>query len=192
MYLFRSTPLGIPHTRGKIIFNVGEELLRSASQNSRLSRERTQAGWLLIGAIMTLGPAVVKGTYRTILGYTMRLLPLRPIRQLVRRKESLTRSKDQSILKDITEMQLIHFTTIFRSASPHDVIMAQCFSSIAKGARVGTSQRRCLHMEGQPGGKSWGTGNHAQLSTGGILLTAGKNMLSKFLTFPSEFTRPLD
>jgi hypothetical protein len=43
------------------VFNVGEELLRSASQNSRLSRERTQAGWLLIGAIMTLGPAVVKG-----------------------------------------------------------------------------------------------------------------------------------
>lgn len=57
----RHTPLGIPHTRGKIVFNVGEELLRSASQNSRLSRERTQAGWLLIGAIMTLGPAVVKG-----------------------------------------------------------------------------------------------------------------------------------
>ena len=59
--IFRLTPLGIPHTRGKVIFNVGEELLRSASQNSRLSRERTQAGWLLIGAIMTLGPAVVKG-----------------------------------------------------------------------------------------------------------------------------------
>ena len=60
-HLYRNTPLGIPHTRGKIVFNVGEELLRSASQNSRLSRERTQAGWLLIGAIMTLGPAVVKG-----------------------------------------------------------------------------------------------------------------------------------
>ena len=47
--------------RGKIVFNVGEELLRSASQNSRLSKERTQAGWTIIGAIMTLGPAVVKG-----------------------------------------------------------------------------------------------------------------------------------
>ncbi len=51
---------GIPHTRGKIVFNVGEELLRSASQNSRLSKERTQAGWLLIGSIMTLGGGVVK------------------------------------------------------------------------------------------------------------------------------------
>ena len=49
LFLFRHTPLGIPHTRGKIVFNVGEELLRSASQNSRLSRERTQSGWLLIG-----------------------------------------------------------------------------------------------------------------------------------------------
>ena len=53
--------MGIPHTRGKIVFNVGEELLRTASQNSRLSRERTQAGWLLIGSIMTLGSGVVKG-----------------------------------------------------------------------------------------------------------------------------------
>ena len=57
----RNTPLGIPHTRGKFVFNTGEELLRTASQNSRLSRERTRAGWLLIGSIMTLGPAVVKG-----------------------------------------------------------------------------------------------------------------------------------
>jgi hypothetical protein len=38
-----------------VIFNTAEELLRSASQNSRLSLNRTQAGWLLIGAIMTLG-----------------------------------------------------------------------------------------------------------------------------------------
>ncbi|XP_021705387.1 HEAT repeat-containing protein 5B isoform X3 [Aedes aegypti] len=57
----RFSPLGIPHTRGKIIFNTAEELLRTASQNSRLSLNRTQAGWLLIGAIMTLGVPVVKG-----------------------------------------------------------------------------------------------------------------------------------
>ena len=55
------TPLGIPHNKGKLIFNIGEDLLRSASQNSRLSLQRTQAGWLLIGAVMTLGPPVVKG-----------------------------------------------------------------------------------------------------------------------------------
>nr|CAH7763089.1 unnamed protein product [Callosobruchus chinensis] len=55
------SPLGVPHMKGKIIFNTAEELLRSASQNSRLSLNRTQAGWLLIGAIMTLGVPVVKG-----------------------------------------------------------------------------------------------------------------------------------
>ncbi|XP_046614986.1 HEAT repeat-containing protein 5B isoform X2 [Neodiprion virginianus] len=57
----RLSPLGVPHTKGKIIFNTAEELLRSASQNSRLSLNRTHAGWLLIGAIMTLGVAVVRG-----------------------------------------------------------------------------------------------------------------------------------
>ncbi|KAI5731689.1 hypothetical protein M8J77_014389 [Diaphorina citri] len=52
--------LGIPHTKGKVIFNTAEELLRSANQNSRLSLHRTQAGWLLIGAIITLGVPVVR------------------------------------------------------------------------------------------------------------------------------------
>ncbi|XP_054152943.1 HEAT repeat-containing protein 5B-like isoform X2 [Oppia nitens] len=55
------TPLGIPHNKGKLIFNIAEDLLRSASQNSRLSLQRTQAGWQLIGSIMTLGPPVIKG-----------------------------------------------------------------------------------------------------------------------------------
>ena len=58
-----STPNGIPHTRGKIIFNCGEELIRSAGQTQKagLSEERTRAGWLLIGAIMSLGSSVVRG-----------------------------------------------------------------------------------------------------------------------------------
>ncbi|NXD05768.1 HTR5A protein, partial [Nothocercus nigrocapillus] len=53
-------PLGIPHGKGKVIMTVAEDLLCSASQNSRISLQRTQAGWLLIGALMTLGPAVVQ------------------------------------------------------------------------------------------------------------------------------------
>lgn len=57
----RLSPLGVPHTKGKVIFNTAEELLRSASQNSRLSLHRTQSGWLLIGGIMTLGVPVVRG-----------------------------------------------------------------------------------------------------------------------------------
>jgi len=34
---------------------VAEDLLCSTSQNSRISLQRTQAGWLLIAALMTLG-----------------------------------------------------------------------------------------------------------------------------------------
>jgi len=37
------------------IFAIAEELLRTASQNSRLSLQRTQSGWLLLAALMTLG-----------------------------------------------------------------------------------------------------------------------------------------
>ena len=37
------------------IFAIAEELLRTASQNSRLSLQRTQSGWLLLGSLMTLG-----------------------------------------------------------------------------------------------------------------------------------------
>ncbi|NWR30624.1 HTR5A protein, partial [Tachuris rubrigastra] len=57
----KNCPLGIPHGKGKVIMTVAEELLCSASQNSRISLQRTQAGWLLIAALMTLGsPAVVQ------------------------------------------------------------------------------------------------------------------------------------
>uniref|UniRef100_A0A8C3YRM5 HEAT repeat-containing protein 5A n=1 Tax=Catagonus wagneri TaxID=51154 RepID=A0A8C3YRM5_9CETA len=47
-------PLGIPHGKGKIIMTLAEDLLCSAAQNSRLSAQRTQAGWLLIAALMML------------------------------------------------------------------------------------------------------------------------------------------
>ncbi|XP_030052254.1 HEAT repeat-containing protein 5B [Microcaecilia unicolor] len=53
-------PLGIPHAKGKMVVSIAEDLLRTASQNSRLSLPRTQAGWLLFGALMTLGPSVVR------------------------------------------------------------------------------------------------------------------------------------
>ncbi|NXJ17877.1 HTR5A protein, partial [Dicrurus megarhynchus] len=53
-------PLGIPHGKGKVIMTVAEDLLCSASQNSHISLQRMQAGWLLIAALMTLGPAVVQ------------------------------------------------------------------------------------------------------------------------------------
>lgn len=67
--IVRFTPLGIPHNRAKIIFNIAEDLLRTASQNSRLSMPRTQAGWQLMGALLTLGPGQIKN-------FTPRLLLL--------------------------------------------------------------------------------------------------------------------
>uniref|UniRef100_A0A674CEH1 HEAT repeat-containing protein 5B n=1 Tax=Salmo trutta TaxID=8032 RepID=A0A674CEH1_SALTR len=51
-------PLGIPHSKGKVC--TSEDLLRTAAQNSRLSLQRTQAGWLLLGALMSLGPSLVR------------------------------------------------------------------------------------------------------------------------------------
>lgn len=56
----RFTALGIPHNKAKLIFNIAEDLLRTASQNSRLSMPRTQAGWQLMGAMLSLGPGQVK------------------------------------------------------------------------------------------------------------------------------------
>uniref|UniRef100_UPI0037E9B09A HEAT repeat-containing protein 5A n=1 Tax=Semicossyphus pulcher TaxID=241346 RepID=UPI0037E9B09A len=53
-------PLGIPHTKGMLVLGLAEDLLRSASQNSRISLQRTQAGWLLVSSLITLGPAVVE------------------------------------------------------------------------------------------------------------------------------------
>uniref|UniRef100_A0A8C2ZDS5 HEAT repeat containing 5A n=1 Tax=Cyclopterus lumpus TaxID=8103 RepID=A0A8C2ZDS5_CYCLU len=53
-------PLGIPHTKGMLVLGLAEDLLRSASQNSRISLQRTQAGWLLVSSLLTLGPAVVE------------------------------------------------------------------------------------------------------------------------------------
>ncbi|KAL0968979.1 hypothetical protein UPYG_G00220780 [Umbra pygmaea] len=54
------SPLGIPHTKGTMVIGLAEDLLRSATQNSRISIQRTQAGWLLLSALNTLGPAVVE------------------------------------------------------------------------------------------------------------------------------------
>uniref|UniRef100_A0A8P4JY70 HEAT repeat-containing protein 5A n=1 Tax=Dicentrarchus labrax TaxID=13489 RepID=A0A8P4JY70_DICLA len=53
-------PLGIPHTKGMVVLALAEDLLRSASQNSRISLQRTRAGWLLVSSLVTLGPAVVE------------------------------------------------------------------------------------------------------------------------------------
>ncbi|XP_045454840.1 HEAT repeat-containing protein 5B [Melitaea cinxia] len=57
----QQSPLGVPHGRGKVAFNAAEQLLRSAGQSSRLTAARTSAGWLVVGAVCTLGVPVVRG-----------------------------------------------------------------------------------------------------------------------------------
>ena len=39
----------------QVVLSLAEDLLRSASQNSRISLQRTQAGWLLVSSLITLG-----------------------------------------------------------------------------------------------------------------------------------------
>lgn len=43
----------------QVVLDLAEDLLRSASQNSRISLQRTQAGWLLVSSLVTLGTAQV-------------------------------------------------------------------------------------------------------------------------------------
>ncbi|XP_055412069.1 HEAT repeat-containing protein 5A isoform X2 [Bubalus kerabau] len=71
-------PLGIPHGKGKIIMALAEDLLCSAAQNSRLSAQRTQAGWLLIAALMTLGPAFVSHHLARVLLLWKCVFPVSP------------------------------------------------------------------------------------------------------------------
>ncbi|KAJ0063184.1 hypothetical protein NL108_013353 [Boleophthalmus pectinirostris] len=52
--------LGLPHSKGKMVLSLAEGLLRSASQNSRISLQRTQVGWMLLASLTTLGPSVVE------------------------------------------------------------------------------------------------------------------------------------
>ena len=45
------SPLGIPHRLVERAFNIADELLRSAALNSRLSQQRTEAAWMILGMV---------------------------------------------------------------------------------------------------------------------------------------------
>jgi HEAT repeat-containing protein 5 len=53
-------PLGIPHLKAKLAFNIGEELLRTASQNSQIALQKVTIGWLLLSSFMTMGVNLVR------------------------------------------------------------------------------------------------------------------------------------
>jgi hypothetical protein len=56
----RECPLGIPFAQGKEVFHLAEDLLRNVLHNRRLSLAKTQAGWTLLSAVITLGSSVAK------------------------------------------------------------------------------------------------------------------------------------
>lgn len=39
----------------QVVMDLADDLLRSAAQNSKISIQRTQGGWLLLSALNTLG-----------------------------------------------------------------------------------------------------------------------------------------
>lgn len=71
-------PLGIPHGKGKVIMTLAQDLICSAAQNSHLSVPRTQAGWLLIAALMTLGSSVVSHHLAQVLLLWKCVFPVSP------------------------------------------------------------------------------------------------------------------
>ncbi|CAL8109208.1 unnamed protein product [Calicophoron daubneyi] len=78
--------LGIPASRAKQVFTLADELLRAANQNSRLTLPRTQAGWTLLAACMTLGPDLVKSNLPRMLLFWRNAFP-RSIRELEAEKQ---------------------------------------------------------------------------------------------------------
>ncbi|KAG9480968.1 hypothetical protein GDO78_010300 [Eleutherodactylus coqui] len=58
--------------------SLAEDLLCSANQNSRLSMQRVQAGWILISSLMTLGPAMVQPHLRRLLLLWRSVFPQNP------------------------------------------------------------------------------------------------------------------
>lgn len=85
-------PLGIPHTKSKVVMTLAEDLLRSAAQNSRISIQRTQGGWLLLSALSTLGPTVVEHHLPRMLLLWKCAFPLsvRDVESELRRGDSFT------------------------------------------------------------------------------------------------------
>ncbi|XP_056402001.1 HEAT repeat-containing protein 5A isoform X2 [Hyla sarda] len=74
----RLCPLGVPQGKGKVIMSLAEDLLCSASQNSRLSMQRVQAAWILISSLMTLGPAMVQPHLGRLLLFWRSVFPQNP------------------------------------------------------------------------------------------------------------------
>uniref|UniRef100_A0A1I8B3B7 HEAT repeat-containing protein 5B n=1 Tax=Meloidogyne hapla TaxID=6305 RepID=A0A1I8B3B7_MELHA len=56
----RHSQLGIPFAKCRQVFTLAEELIKSSTQTPRLMLRKVQAGWILIAAILSLGPAFAR------------------------------------------------------------------------------------------------------------------------------------
>lgn len=52
--------LGIPHGKPKQVLHCANDMLRTASQQSRLTAAKIEAGWMLLNSLISLGPTVIK------------------------------------------------------------------------------------------------------------------------------------
>lgn len=107
--------------------SIAEDLLRTAAQNSRLSLQRTQAGWLLLGALMTLGTEspdhLLALVFLTTAPTHAHSFP-RPI------PSALSPTKDASALEERV-------------------------SSLPEGAGGREGPGGCFHLAGHAGGAGW-------------------------------------
>ncbi|CAH8516770.1 unnamed protein product [Schistosoma bovis] len=78
--------LGLPNNIPDQLFSLAEELLRAANQNSRFALARTQSGWSLLAACITLGPNVVKPHLPRMLLFWRNAFP-RSLRELEAEKQ---------------------------------------------------------------------------------------------------------
>uniref|UniRef100_A0A5S6QXJ1 HEAT repeat-containing protein 5B n=1 Tax=Trichuris muris TaxID=70415 RepID=A0A5S6QXJ1_TRIMR len=53
-------PLGIPSSKCKRVLQVALQLLRTAPQDSKLAMVKAESGWLLLSALVTMGPSTVQ------------------------------------------------------------------------------------------------------------------------------------
>ena len=58
----------------KAVFNVADELLKTATQNPRLALHKAKAGWILLGALMTLGKCMMKVMYSVLNHYSLYII----------------------------------------------------------------------------------------------------------------------
>ncbi|KAL3097039.1 hypothetical protein niasHS_002755 [Heterodera schachtii] len=59
-FSYANSPLGIPFAKARQVFSAAEDLIKTATQHPRLMLHKVRAGWLMVAAVIAMGPAFVK------------------------------------------------------------------------------------------------------------------------------------